>query len=802
MQKKLIGFFIVMLVVSSSWVLASENTNLKEDNSNSNFLTLSVPDDFELDAYCGGFSLWTEVYRVQIDSSGHGVYSILYPADRDTASFTEIDQFDLTQSALNQLWNEIVSNDFFSLNEVYSESDIFPDSDIQISGGTFANIMVVGDGLKHMVETRHVGVPQFDNIMLAINSITPGDYNLYYNGLYNVPPFTPSTPSGPTSGNCRKEYAYTTSAVDIDRDDLYYRFDWGDGTYSDWVGPYSSGDTVSVVHKWGKQGEYNVRAQVKDDPDGDGDLSDGLESAWSEPLPVTMPRERVYKPLLLSKFLKKIVSLFQLFDFFDDFFKVDTSPKLSLSADAPFPPTEIKLDEANCKITITIRVRIWGEGASDALARSMETAIENRLNKDKNGNPWKLKCPKDECNKVDPGCSVEFDIIIKNAGALRPESGEGYHDYYVAPRQGSMERNPGGKRFVSITMTSDANENDNIVDYPRPNDKTTNIPPQTTTHVIHNGCTCGCLHEDDTVGTWAHEFLHCVGLADKYIEQWTDTDGDGYRDADEVTTRPKPGHEDDIMANATKWLQQWAINKTMERVGIKCPCKCCPEKDTKAPENRIQTPNNGDSVSSPLIVAGYADDGDDGSGVAYLDYKLEWDDGEYNGEGYEVDPPTSYVEYELGPLYLENYIEPGDWITITTYATDAAGNTGEDSVTVTWETQQDTNPPVTEKIIGQPNEQEGYIIWASTPITFQATDDLSGVNHIYYEVWWDSTGDGIVDTLMGYEKIYDDTVTFTVEMWGVYYGYIELRWHAVDNAENIEETHVQEHYVTETLKFF
>ncbi len=249
------------------------------------------------------------------------------------------------------------------------------------------------------------------------------------------------------------------------------------------------------------------------------------------------------------------------------------------------------------------------------------------------------------------------------------------------------------------------------------------------------------------------------------------------------------------MANVTKWLQQWAINLTAERSKIKCPCECCEEEDTKKPDNKIETTSNGGQVSIPLIVGGYADDGPDGSGVALLDYSLEWDGGDYDGADYPIDPPLEYVPYELGPLHIDNYIQPGDWITITTYATDAAGNTGEDSVTVTLEEEGDTTPPVTEKTIGQPNEQDGYIIWPFTPITFEATDDDSGVDYIYYEVWWDTNDDGIVDTMMGSEKVYDDSLTFSVDMWGVLSGNIELRWFAVDNAGNSEEMHYQEHFV-------
>ena len=48
---------------------------------------------------------------------------------------------------------------------------------------------------------------------------------------------------------------------------------------------------------------------------------------------------------------------------------------------------------------------------------------------------------------------------------------------------------------------------------------------------------------------------------------------------------------------------------------------------------------------------------------------------------------------------------------------------------------------------------------------------------------------------MGSEEVYDVTLTFSVDMWGVPSGIIELRWYAVDNAGNVEDMHYQEHFI-------
>ncbi|HEC77147.1 MAG TPA: hypothetical protein ENI33_07845 [Thermoplasmatales archaeon] len=96
------------------------------------------------------------------------------------------------------------------------------------------------------------------------------------------PPEKPETPQGPKLGKVNKEYIYTTSTTDPDGDKIYYMFDWGDGTYSGWIGPYASGDTAEVGHKWSKWGSYEIRAKAKDEH--------GMQSEWSDPLPMIMPK--------------------------------------------------------------------------------------------------------------------------------------------------------------------------------------------------------------------------------------------------------------------------------------------------------------------------------------------------------------------------------------------------------------------------------------------------------------------------------------------------------------------------------
>jgi hypothetical protein len=94
------------------------------------------------------------------------------------------------------------------------------------------------------------------------------------------PPAKPSTPQGATLGIWNVNYSYTSTTTDPDGDQIYYRFNWGDGTNSGWIGPYVSGQTGTGYHIWTKLGTYNVTAQAHD--------TWGATSLKSDPLVVTI----------------------------------------------------------------------------------------------------------------------------------------------------------------------------------------------------------------------------------------------------------------------------------------------------------------------------------------------------------------------------------------------------------------------------------------------------------------------------------------------------------------------------------
>jgi len=97
----------------------------------------------------------------------------------------------------------------------------------------------------------------------------------------NNAPFPPEI-TGPESGGVEQYYEYSFVATDPDFDELWYYVDWGDGGFEDWIGPFASGEEVTIVHNWSDPGEYEIKAKARDVLD--------FESSWSEPLNVTISR--------------------------------------------------------------------------------------------------------------------------------------------------------------------------------------------------------------------------------------------------------------------------------------------------------------------------------------------------------------------------------------------------------------------------------------------------------------------------------------------------------------------------------
>lgn len=103
-------------------------------------------------------------------------------------------------------------------------------------------------------------------------------------GYKNTKPKPPIKPVGPTEGKFEVEYKYHTKTVDAEKDSVFYKWNWGDGSVSEWLGPYESKEICEASHTWMIKGSYYVKVKAKD--------RWGFESEWSDLLTIRMEKKK------------------------------------------------------------------------------------------------------------------------------------------------------------------------------------------------------------------------------------------------------------------------------------------------------------------------------------------------------------------------------------------------------------------------------------------------------------------------------------------------------------------------------
>jgi hypothetical protein len=93
-------------------------------------------------------------------------------------------------------------------------------------------------------------------------------------GCWNEPP-SPPMMNGPLFAQRGESTWFYAYSYDPDSDSLSYRFQWGDGTETEWLGLFPSGTDCAASHLYGDTGTFGVRAKSKDVRH---------ETGWSETL--------------------------------------------------------------------------------------------------------------------------------------------------------------------------------------------------------------------------------------------------------------------------------------------------------------------------------------------------------------------------------------------------------------------------------------------------------------------------------------------------------------------------------------
>jgi hypothetical protein len=137
------------------------------------------------------------------------------------------------------------------------------------------------------------------------NKVSDWSDNLTVNIVENERP-EKVTINGPNWGYGGEEYEFTFVSTDPENHDLYYRIIWDDGDETGYVGPYSSGETITLSHKWKTKGTYWIKAWARDE--------NGAESLQENYKIVILTNANKQRPtnLLIQQILDRVIHQFPL----------------------------------------------------------------------------------------------------------------------------------------------------------------------------------------------------------------------------------------------------------------------------------------------------------------------------------------------------------------------------------------------------------------------------------------------------------------------------------------------------------
>ena len=118
-----------------------------------------------------------------------------------------------------------------------------------------------------------------------------------------LPPLRPSI-TAPGSIVINNAVDFTVVTKDINDANVSYWVDWGDGTNSGWVGPFASGEGVTLNHTWTKALSFLVKAKAKNNYG---------ESEWQYTIVIVEKTRAFYAMELLCPLTKKSNNRFGMF---------------------------------------------------------------------------------------------------------------------------------------------------------------------------------------------------------------------------------------------------------------------------------------------------------------------------------------------------------------------------------------------------------------------------------------------------------------------------------------------------------
>jgi C1A family cysteine protease len=255
------------------------------DNANHQVVLVGWKDDSSI----GNGGYWIVKNSCSSEWGYNGFFNIEYGSLNIDS--IEIDWVEYDPNSYNNWAPRVYSGGIYSgaVNEEINfdgTSTIDPEDDI------VEYLWDFGDGTKK-TGVNQIHTYEEEGIYPVILTVTDNNGNIGIDETWafidraNNPPNDPII-EGRRIGLIEKEYEYTFYADDPDGDDVYYYLNWGDvywsGSWQPWIGPYESGEIVTLTNIWDTIGEYVVRVKAKD--------KYNMESDWST-LSVLIPKNKL-----------------------------------------------------------------------------------------------------------------------------------------------------------------------------------------------------------------------------------------------------------------------------------------------------------------------------------------------------------------------------------------------------------------------------------------------------------------------------------------------------------------------------
>ncbi|MCK4996524.1 MAG: hypothetical protein KAR55_06510, partial [Thermoplasmatales archaeon] len=222
----------------------------------------------------------------------------------ETVSRTEFEMFHVHGDPTMEVWTWMPDN-FDVTCEILSDSleITVEDGSTPVEGALVCALQENGIYVKGLTdEDGQVLLDLIDPSDEYVTlTVTAHNYLYHHESFYlNRAPEEPDEPEGPREIKVGVETEYQTRTTDPEGEQVLYMWSWGDGNYSSWLGPYTSGDTATGSYAWMEQGIYFIKVKAKDTND--------HESDWSDVMAITVPRS---KPYITTTFIQLLLERFQ-----------------------------------------------------------------------------------------------------------------------------------------------------------------------------------------------------------------------------------------------------------------------------------------------------------------------------------------------------------------------------------------------------------------------------------------------------------------------------------------------------------